>query len=389
MSAIQNAYRSSMSCARIDGRESPVLSLRRVAIGWRAHGDAAQKEMPEGPDIRAVGRGADGEILIEADAESGLVRERGGGGDLAIELELEPAVEVDRVRVGCAKGDDIRGGGVTILRWPVRPAAQLAPGRKVIFERAEGGEVHERRALLLDVRAVVAAAAGARIAVANDEGAMEHLERAALELPRAIVVDVGARAQRDERGLRGGIVEERARVGALVELRHRGDIDVDRVAIEPAHGAVRRDVVASIAERVERVHPDEGRALRATPLRDGAEIRNVAHAPVGVAAHGVEVRDDSHRAANRRHAFWRNDDQRLRLVANGERVVADREILPLDPHTAALEGEHRAARRKGERSVVDDHAHRRESARALACIEQSRARWRRALRRMHRSPSRR
>ena len=52
-----------------------------------------------GPDVGAAGGGADREVLVESDPEARAPPPLRRGGELAVELELQPAVEVHRSRV--------------------------------------------------------------------------------------------------------------------------------------------------------------------------------------------------------------------------------------------------------------------------------------------------
>ena len=89
---------------------------------------------------------------------------------------------------------------------------------------------------------------------------------------------------------------------AVPEFRNRLDVEVERVAIQPAHRAVGADLAAAVAERVQRVHAHERRAALGAPGEEVGEARQVAHAPVARPAHGVQVREDEEHPGDPRRA---------------------------------------------------------------------------------------
>src|SRR5512146_3143481 len=143
--------------------------------------------MLTGPGVAAVARRADGEVLVDADGEAGAASALGGVLELAIELELDPAVEVDLFAV---RGSELGHGG---RRWRAIRGGPFAPrrdGGERFVEGREGGERGERVALLGDV-AVVGRAP--RVAgCAGHEGAVERVEHRAGEGGGAFVVDAVA-----------------------------------------------------------------------------------------------------------------------------------------------------------------------------------------------------
>ena len=84
---------------RIGRRQVPVLALRGERIGRRADGGADREFVRARPALRAVGRGADREIAIEADFEPRRLRARRRRGELPIGEPLAEQREADVVGV--------------------------------------------------------------------------------------------------------------------------------------------------------------------------------------------------------------------------------------------------------------------------------------------------
>src|SRR6266850_6071788 len=85
---------------RIDGRESPVLSRGCVRVRWSTDRDAGREERWIAPCVAASAAAPDGQVLVDADAHArhaGAVRHVA---QLAMHLELQPAMEVDALRMG-------------------------------------------------------------------------------------------------------------------------------------------------------------------------------------------------------------------------------------------------------------------------------------------------
>src|SRR5438045_6069462 len=81
-------------------------------------------------------------------------------------------------------------------------------------------------------------------------------------------------------------------VRRLVQLRNGFDIDVERIAKEPADGAIRADRGPRIRQRVEGVDADERATESSRPPNEVRQVRQVANAPIPLAANGVEVGDE-------------------------------------------------------------------------------------------------
>ncbi len=78
---------------RVGRRKAPILALRREVVRRRAHAAAANEERPVRPEIGAETVGGQREIVIEADREVAFSRAPLRGGQLPVDLPLEPLVE--------------------------------------------------------------------------------------------------------------------------------------------------------------------------------------------------------------------------------------------------------------------------------------------------------
>jgi hypothetical protein len=81
--------------ARVPRRQPPVLPVGAERVGGRADGHAARVECRVAPHVGARRRRAHGEVLVQPDRQPARARRGGRGGQLRVELELAPAVEVD------------------------------------------------------------------------------------------------------------------------------------------------------------------------------------------------------------------------------------------------------------------------------------------------------
>jgi hypothetical protein len=131
----------------IERRQPPVLAHDGEVVGRSADAHALEKEMRVGPDVGAARGGADGEILVEPDAEAGAAAPLGGRAELAVELVLEPAVEVHLTGVRATERRHLGGARIAVRLGPAAPI--VLP--QVIDQRLEGGEAVERLSLGLDV----------------------------------------------------------------------------------------------------------------------------------------------------------------------------------------------------------------------------------------------
>src|SRR6185437_16204743 len=126
-----------------------------------------------------------------------------------------------------------------------------------------------------------------------DEHAVERIEGETLGRHHRVVANVGRRAERRELFSKLGRCEPLAHGGRRVELRHTLDVDVDRISKQPTYRAVRADVAVAINERMEWVDAYEVGAAAGRPLAEMRQIGEVANAPIAIAAHGIEVGDQT------------------------------------------------------------------------------------------------
>ena len=125
---------------RIHRRQAPVLAEVRIRIGRRADRDAVEKETPVHPGIGTRPRRADGEVLIEADLHSSGARFSGDLTELPIELELQPFVEVDALRMLCREPLHLHRCRILKLGGPHLPRPLVAR----LGDRHPGGIVVQR-----------------------------------------------------------------------------------------------------------------------------------------------------------------------------------------------------------------------------------------------------
>ena len=69
-------------------RQTPVLPVFGIAVGRRTDRCAADEELWKRPGVAAVGRAADGQILIEPEPQAGQSADGGGVRELTIDSEL-------------------------------------------------------------------------------------------------------------------------------------------------------------------------------------------------------------------------------------------------------------------------------------------------------------
>src|SRR5262249_55513970 len=149
------------------------------------------------PDLAAVEGGAQGEVTIEAERESGIVRPRGRRRDLAVRDPLQPHAELDRAGIGPCKG-----GNPWVVRTAPRRGPTAAADRSCLFcKRLEDRMLPQRRAgsllvgskFLLDFR---------RSRREVGEGSRED---AALQIPDTAIVDMGPFDEASDRA--GGFLQ--------------------------------------------------------------------------------------------------------------------------------------------------------------------------------------
>ena len=230
------------------------------------------KRPRESPRVAAVKRRPERDVLVDADRECGGARAVRDYAELPVELELDPHRALDRVRVSTAERRDLRRARVAIRAWPPAPVPAVRR-REMLFERDVGREVDERRPFGAHVAAVGAAARRRAVAMALREGPVQRAQYRPFRGHHPGVVDARAAAETRERRLPRAIRDPSRDLRRLGELGDRLDLEIERVAVQPAHRTVRADLAARVAERVQRVHADERRPDPAGEVDEGRRGR--------------------------------------------------------------------------------------------------------------------
>ena len=270
--------------------------------GLKASGGAPRlapcgEELRAGPGLGAAAGAPEREIGIEADRHAGALRGGRGGAELAIELELHEAMEIDLARVLAPEGGDRGRARIAQLARPDVPVeAPLALRGASLAEREERRKIVERLALALAIRPVGPRARAGR---PLHEAVVQRAQDLALRRGDARVLDARRSAQLRELALEARLREPRAGLRAARELGHAQHVEVELAAVEPADGRVGGDVRAAVPERVERRDADEIRALAPGDLREAREIGEIAGAEVARAAQRIEVGPDPEAATAR------------------------------------------------------------------------------------------
>ncbi len=163
----------------------------------------------------------------------------------------------------------------------------------MLAQSEERREVFERRSVPTDKGRVGATALGGGTPMSLLEGAVQETEHGPLERHHRIVIDELGCAQSSEGLTVLGRIGEGARLTALRELGDRRNVEVGAVVEQPAHGAVRADVVAAVSEGVQRVQTDERSTDRARPIGQADKSCKIAHAPILGPPQRVEVGPDA------------------------------------------------------------------------------------------------
>src|SRR3954469_16909837 len=190
-------------------------------------------------------------------------------------------VQIDGGRIGSCKR--LHGGRLwrPVLLRPGTPITEMRVERR---ERRKPGQL---RLLRGDERAVGALALGAFRERA--EAAMQLTEDRHLDRKRAGMVDALSGPERAEPFPDLRRPQERPSRFALRKLRYRLDVEVDRVLEQTGERAVGADFPWRVPERMERVHADEGRAVRSGPPGDAGEIGEVTDSLVALAHDRVQL----------------------------------------------------------------------------------------------------
>ena len=171
-----------------------------------------------------------------------------------------------------------------------------------------------------------------------EKGSKQQLQETQLQAVDTFVLHQLGVAQRGDFPLRGVAAEQRRGAGAAREIRHRFDIQIDRIAIEDRVGQIRAGVVRlAVGNGVQRVERDEaGAGLLGHPVDNSLQIGGIAASPVPMRAQAVEADREPGRAARfepRRliGPCWAHDQPRRRAgIArhlDREFVIAERKIV--------------------------------------------------------------
>jgi hypothetical protein len=163
---------------------------------------------------------------------------------------------------------ELRNGGRIVSLQLSRPFAPISVAVPLPFgDGHPGGEPTERGLVGADecVVRLRAGTTGSTNFVGED--AIERVEGEAFHRHDLLVAHAFRRAQLAQLGIDLRRFDTCAQLGRLRELGHGGDVEVDRIAKEPAHRAVRTDVGAAIEQRVERIDADEVGAPVRRPAR--------------------------------------------------------------------------------------------------------------------------
>ena len=123
-------------------RLRPVLAELVELVGRCARGDAERQHVLQRPRVSAVGIDADREIVHDAEFHARLDGRGLRGGELVVELPLQPAVKVDGLGVLGGEIGDRMGCRMLQILGPLVPVVPVLLG-----ERTPGGEVVEAAAL--------------------------------------------------------------------------------------------------------------------------------------------------------------------------------------------------------------------------------------------------
>ncbi len=129
-------------------RLRPVLAELIELVRRRTRGHAQRQHILQRPRVGAVRMHADGQVVHDAQRHPGADRLRLRRSELLVQLPLQPAVEIDSVRILFGEPADTDAVGVLQETRPGMPVVavllgQRAPGREVVerapFPLAEGG----------------------------------------------------------------------------------------------------------------------------------------------------------------------------------------------------------------------------------------------------------
>lgn len=270
----------------IERRHSPVLPTVGQFIGRCADTGADGIDARVHPGIGTLGVDTHREIPIEPDGRSTCcVPEcRGGLGKLAVGFELKPEVIADTFRVVGRKGQNGFAVGGPVGLGPLMPGGAV----EVFVQGHEDGEVVQAGAALVKERVVGRPARMIRRQC--QEMPVEDAQDVVLQSADGRVIDLLLLAGGILPITEGRVGHERPGVGAFGGFGHGLHVDVERVEEQAAGRAVGADVQRVGREQaVQRVQADHVTAVLRHSLRQGAEAGEIAHAPIDIATHRIEL----------------------------------------------------------------------------------------------------
>ena len=284
---------------RDEWRQPPVLAADDVAIGGTPDARARREDVLPHPRVGAVGIDADRQVLHERDL-------RTRGAELTIDQPLEPRVECHAIRVLVGEAAHAVGVGSAMLDRPRLPLASM-----LFSKRAED-------CVLVQSGALRAVRVERRVA---GESAPEPLQRTHLQREDAIAIDLALGVQRvaffDERREPRPLV---ARAGDVF------DADVQRIPEAPAARIVRARLLRhGDGRRGQWIEQDQLRpGGPRRPVREAAEVGEIANAPALARARRVELRGPAPDPKRLGQVTARGDDDDARRAAGGsKRVIAE------------------------------------------------------------------
>jgi len=159
-------------------RLRPVLAELVELVGRSTRRDAERQRILQRPRVCAVGIHADREIVHDPELHARLDGRGLRGGDLVVELPLQPAVKVDGVGVFGGELGHRRAGRMLQIPGPLVPV-----GAVLLGERTPGCEVVEAVSFARAVGGV------RELSACGSLGEVDAFQRGAFGLPSGVPVD--------------------------------------------------------------------------------------------------------------------------------------------------------------------------------------------------------
>ncbi len=279
-------------------RLGPVLPELVVLIRWRAGADPERQHILQRPRVGAVGVHPDRQVVHDAQRHPGLHRGGLRRGQLVIEQPLQPAVEVDGLRVRGGERRDRRAVRVAEFRGPPMPVGAVHLG-----QCTPGGEVVEAAALTFPVAGVCQFAAG------RTGHPVQLRQGRPLDLPRGVPVDPVAAECAG--GQVGAGLAQRAPFAQERVLGNGFHAQVERVDEATGGGQVRRGFHRGHRSgRMQRVDQDESRPVpRRRPDGQIGEVSDISCAPGVFGCDAVQLGGQAPVPAGRCRQRGRGDDE--------------------------------------------------------------------------------